>query len=98
MLRQVYDHGYSSKPSGEIPNHQLSFKPATASFHHQKSKFEFQHIESINSKPIIIPAIAPSLFIFLSKIPRMIAGNNEAAANPKQVRRPRQRSQEVDSK
>jgi hypothetical protein len=38
------------KPS-EIPNHQLSFKPATA--HHQKSKFEFQHIESINSKPII---------------------------------------------
>jgi hypothetical protein len=54
------------KPSGEI-NHQLSFKPATASFHHQKSKFEFQHIESINSKPIIILAIAPSLFIFLSK-------------------------------
>jgi uncharacterized protein YrrD len=33
-------------------------------FHHQKSKFEFQHIESINSKPIIIPAIAPSSFSY----------------------------------
>jgi hypothetical protein len=54
------------KPSGEM-NHQLSFSQQQHLFHHQKSKFEFQHIESINSKPIIIPAIAPSLFIFLSK-------------------------------
>jgi len=27
--------------------------------------------------------MAPSLFILLSKIPRIIAGNNEAAARPK---------------
>jgi hypothetical protein len=70
------------KPSGEIPTTSFLLSQQQHLFHHQKSKFEFQHIESINSKPIIIPAIAPSLFIFLSKS-QVIAGNNEAAANPK---------------
>ena len=33
--------------------------------------------------PTIIPEIAPSLFILLSNIPRIIAGKKEDAANPK---------------
>jgi hypothetical protein len=66
------------KPSGEIPNHQLSFQQQHL-FHHQKSNLNFS---KASIEPIIIPAIAPSLFIFLSKS-RMIAGNNGAAANPK---------------
>ena len=32
--------------------------------------------------PIIIPLSAPSLFILLSKMPKIIAGKKEEAANP----------------
>jgi hypothetical protein len=69
------------KPSGEIPNHQLLSQQQHL-FHHQKSKFEFQHIESIN-KAYNHTGYSAFFVHFLIKIPRMIAGNNEAAANPK---------------
>ena len=36
----------------------------------------------MNKIPITIPDIAPSLFILLSKIPRIIAGKKEEAARP----------------
>ena len=38
--------------------------------------------EAVKTMPTIIPEIAPSRFIRLSKIPKIIAGKNEEAANP----------------
>ena len=37
----------------------------------------------VNSTPVAMPAIAPSRFIRFQKMPRMIAGKNDAAASPK---------------
>ena len=38
---------------------------------------------TIIEMPATMPATAPSRFIRLRKMPRMIAGKNEEAANPK---------------
>jgi hypothetical protein len=60
-------------PSAETPKNQAGIPPNLTPTMYAIVKI----------KPVTIPAIAPSLLVRLSKIPRMIAGKKLEAANPK---------------
>ncbi len=65
-------------PSGDTPNHQCStvFNSGCANL-----KYTMYHAVSVSQA--IMPATAPYLFVLFVKMPRMIAGKNDAAARPK---------------
>ncbi len=65
-------------PSGDTPNHQCS-----AVFNSGCVNLKYTMYHAVNVIPAIMPATAPYVFVLFVKMPRMIAGKNEAAARPK---------------
>ena len=64
-------------PSGEIPNSQFS-----GVFDSGLINLKFTIYAEVKAMPVIIPEMAPCLFIRLLKMPMMMTGKTEEAASP----------------
>ena len=64
-------------PSGDIPHNQFDEELSSGCMN-----LKYTIYAKVKSSPANIPEMAPSLFIFLVKIPKKSAGKSVAAASP----------------
>src|SRR3546814_12367121 len=72
------------KPSGEMPNSQFSGESASMFVPGMKNQpLQVNRYTLVETSPASMPTTAPAEFIFVEKMPIMIAGKSELAASPK---------------